>query len=1351
MTAGRSRHQAAAGAAVWKGRERPGELVYPDSMTANVSTRPSTAAVQHFLADLVRTEGPAQFIQLLLDDPRWVDLDWLRYAEEYVGNRENIKAIFTTRQPVNLWKRVVLGAQRASSVTTFDQLARAASEETVLLWDGFIKILQTIDARSEAKQFGMFLAVREEWTERLRQINEIEKLNQLLDLKYEKSGEPAVASGVRLLDLAIYANAEEPIAVDESTLLYLSAFIRFYVDFGLNNSASSLVPVLERLEGVGFNVRQLREVSDGQPTSFRRTNSGRASLWFRERSIPLEQYIPLVNAVASGKLAFSEAVSEAQLIAVGIFDHHAQRDKSSDDGGFAEFRPSTREFFLVTCSAAFAVIAASNIENREQSNASIQMLKKIVEGAWWDKLSQHEKASTIYNICSFMMAQIENLGEPRHELLWAREHIRSSIEGAAFRGHPGLERDSRLAHARIIAELSKWDPRMGADAIAEFERGLQVPWARFDCEARGLGLCDLAGAMWRFMNFAHDSSAIEEGAIEALYKTALIYVPRDKYSFGRITVLTNYAIFLNERQTGNDAHNQELALRLVDESIEIELEWRQRVEGELQSVDELDSPATPHRMTIQASVWLTRGNIIRARTFGQMPAGSSILVQIGALPKGLDDVTASAIASYQEGLRALGETGHDARRGLLYLNIGYAYLENRTEQAQHEHAITAFRQAIRFLEGLPHDGAQARVAEIEALFSSSSNSPRRQLLTWQTELRRCASVFEDCGDLPRACRALILRSRILGRVGRPAQLATASEAASRAAVLAARLGGGELLVHALQAEARSFVAWMHSASETQRITLAEKASVALAEALSGIDTLLGRNLPLSTSIFLQEQRSAVAANIIWLQDKSKPAAIDAQSHLLTLASAADVLASRTNVQVIESTDARHKMLRIEDLLWASGRAANVEQHVADEVDQLVDALDDLQRSLEMEAILGSSSEEQSTTGLVEDEQDATEESIVIQFVVSEWGGLAVIREPETPLRTIQLPVNRATIYQWLHGSIDGQGWLDFYETLRTQGLGGNEWRSQCEVLQAQITQNIWGPLVKAGVILEGRRVYVVPGQFAGLPLHTGFLGERLLMDAIAGFGYLPTLGATRLRPPVTVQRGLLVLSDPVQFGQSELPATIEEVANVSHVFLAHGVQTRVLAHSWGRTGSEVFLEPHRLADGVDIGDAPTPDNTLAALAGADLFVYAGHGHGVGSFGGALALTDGNGKRSDLSLMKALASSPLSRGAGIVLSACETAWEMSGMTHGRTSIASTFLRLGASFVLGSLWLISDARASIMSNAFVRALLKGGSPEHAFVQGIRDMIRNGSHVSRWGAYCVWFGQAVPRAREAAARQC
>jgi len=1313
------------------------EVVYHETMAA--PTGPLPTAVQRFLADLIRTEGPEQLVQLLLENPRWLDKDWLRHAEEYVRNRQHIGTIFTSRPPAKLWRQVVRGALRASSIATFDQLAEAASEERVLLWSGFKRTLQAIDAKSETKRFGTYFQAQDEWDERLRQINEIETLNYSLDQESNSVKGLTGISGVRLLDLALYAKAKAPLAVAESTLLYLAAYTQFCIDSHRVDKASALVPVLERLEGVGFNVRQLRKTRTGQKTAFRRTNSGGASLGFLQNGVPLSQYIQLSSAVASGKRTFDSVMDEAQAIALRIFDRHIQEDRQNGSDSHINIAPATREFFLVTCTAAFTVITASAINNTQQSNASIQKLKRISQGAWWGKLKPGEKASVVYNICSFIMEQVENLPDPRHELLWARESISNTISGTALDGHPGLERDLRLAHARIISELSKWDPRLGADAIAEFERGLQVDWGRFDCEARGMGLCDLAGAMWRYMK-SSTACGIEEDAIESLYKTALVHLTRERSTFGRITVLANYAIFLNERHQDNDGHNQELALRLVDEALEIERDWRELQERELQGLEESGYLGTPHRATIQASIWLTRGNIIRARTFGQMPAGSSILIQIGALPKGLDDVTASAIASYQEGLRALGETGHDARRGLLYLNIGYAYLENRTAEPQHTQALIAFRQSMQFLEDLPHNYTMARVAEIETLFSSSRDSPNSELLTWQSELGLCASEFETYGDLPRACRALILRSRVLGRVGRPAHLARAYEAASRAASLAAQLGGGELLVYTLQAQARRSIAWMHRTDGAHRIGLTKKADEALTEALKTIDDLLGQNVPLSMSIFLHEQRSAVAANIIWLRSQSSPALPDTQQFLLRLASTADVLANKISAPSTESVTTRNKMLQIEDLLWASGRAANVEQHVGNEVEQLIAALDDLQRSLEVEAIMDSSLTTQRTEAHAEDDEGAAHSAVTIQFIISEWGGVAVIRDAGTNLRTIPLPVNRATIYQWLHGLDGTPGWIDSYNTLRAHGRNSKEWRVQCEVLQAQISESLWGPLLRAKVPLEGRLVYVVPGQLAGLPLHTAFLGDRLLIEVAAGFGYLPTLDATRIHPPASFQRGLLVLSDPVQACQSELPAAVGEIASVARVFQAHGIDTRVLAHSWGRTGREAFPPPHLLPDKIRAGDPPTPENTLEAISSMDLFVYAGHGHGVGSYGGALALTDESGRRIDLSLMKALASSPLTRGTGVILSACETAWAMSALSNGRTSIASTFLRLGASFVLGSLWSISDSRASTMSNAFLRALLAEESPEQAFAKGVHEMIQDGSHVSRWGAYCIWFGQTA-----------
>jgi hypothetical protein len=213
----------------------------------------------------------------------------------------------------------------------------------------------------------------------------------------------------------------------------------------------------------------------------------------------------------------------------------------------------------------------------------------------------------------------------------------------------------------------------------------------------------------------------------------------------------------------------------------------------------------------------------------------------------------------------------------------------------------------------------------------------------------------------------------------------------------------------------------------------------------------------------------------------------------------------------------------------------------------------------------------------------------------------------------------------------------------------------CETLARAISAHVWQPLELAGVEFEGKDVLVVPGQLAGLPLHTASLQKGPLIELVSGFAYIPTAQGRVCPPPPKFERGLLVLSDPVVPKETALSGVSAEIVELSQVFLGFGMKANVLAHSWGRTGRSLFEERgHPLPNTVSDGGIPSSEKVLDELSNADLFVYAGHGHGVGSYGGYLVLTDGEGKPSVFSLMRTLARRPFAQHPGIVLSACETA-------------------------------------------------------------------------------------------------
>jgi CHAT domain-containing protein len=141
-----------------------------------------------------------------------------------------------------------------------------------------------------------------------------------------------------------------------------------------------------------------------------------------------------------------------------------------------------------------------------------------------------------------------------------------------------------------------------------------------------------------------------------------------------------------------------------------------------------------------------------------------------------------------------------------------------------------------------------------------------------------------------------------------------------------------------------------------------------------------------------------------------------------------------------------------------------------------------------------------------------------------------------------------------------------------------------------------------------------------------------------------------------------------------------------------------------------------LAANVDVVDgAPTPERLAELLPRVDHFFYSGHGVRRADQSGLIVVND-NGEPTMLSEDDILSMHVFRGRPTVVLSACETA--MGG--HGSSELfdtASSFLRVGARFVVGSLWLVVEDCATRFTAEFYKALASDKTPSRAFGAAMR----------------------------------
>lgn len=186
------------------------------------------------------------------------------------------------------------------------------------------------------------------------------------------------------------------------------------------------------------------------------------------------------------------------------------------------------------------------------------------------------------------------------------------------------------------------------------------------------------------------------------------------------------------------------------------------------------------------------------------------------------------------------------------------------------------------------------------------------------------------------------------------------------------------------------------------------------------------------------------------------------------------------------------------------------------------------------------------------------------------------------------------------------------------------------------------------------------------------------------------------------------LSSPVIFGSSAGDrGTAAEIDGIAHLY-----------------------PDARIIDGYDA----TRDAFLRQIAGAGLFVYAGHSalDSTGALSSAILLGGTQRGESAVTALE-IADQSLRPNALVVLSSCDSAVgngiggaEFRGLT-------SAFLVAGAGSVVGSLWPVESEETARLMLDFHESLT-GRAPAAALAHAQRRMIKQGTHPFYWAAFTV-----------------
>lgn len=774
---------------------------------------PSNSDIEAFLGHLLSFGAFDEVVNFLVEHPRWLVEDNLRAAWELARTRSELAPVSGRLAFV---RSTVERLSLAEAVTCLDDLVRHLEEQNLLLTREFKDLATQLDERRPGR-FAGFLAARLEVDHRLRAAGEFVE---------------AVQRGTKRSDLA-------DIVLDESTLCCLAAMAKSHGEVGATEVAGQYACMAEALEGATYNRQRLAQAAAaGSPRVMQRAlTSGETELWPVRSGLSPDQVERLVGSMRRGEMSFDTALRQVAAHAAQQLNEAGQQSSSRNE--LLQPALPSREFWLTTAQAAFCVLSSAELGTIDQARRSARAFRSLLGGPWWSRLEPAEAACTMLRYAKFVLLQRAAIPGLENELRSLLKRVEEMVPRIATGEHPGLERDLRLAQGRILGELVGWDRSCALRASQEFQAGLGVRWARYDCEARGLGLADYAGAL-RSLPSTHSLRS----TIEATYKEALWHLSSTRFPRGRVSVLVNFASFLNEQSGRAKAQNQERALRLLNEAIEL-------CEKNVADKAALSAPFFREQL---ATVWLVHGNVLRARRFRAPSASMATVAQVAV--------------SYQNGLSAIGPDGHQEIQGLLRLNLGYAYLEDDSAESAST-ASVHLEQAVRLLDGASALQARAQEAETEAWMRSTGARDDR------AELKRRIQLLEECGE---RCRrhgdpegvglAGLRRAELRMMLGaaKPAQLMAAQRALGLAHEAFLEAGVAGMAVRALRLQADVLLSWRQMASKpSKKEELCRQAETSLRRALHL--TLHGAVTSISFLDMLSREAtcSSVASDLVWVR------------------------------------------------------------------------------------------------------------------------------------------------------------------------------------------------------------------------------------------------------------------------------------------------------------------------------------------------------------------------------------------------------------------------------------------------------------------------------------------------------
>jgi CHAT domain-containing protein len=1026
---------------------------------------------------------------------------------------------------------------------------------------------------------------------------------------------------------------------------------------------------------------------DGYKTVTLPSSAEQAELWFFFSQQFSEQSLELAAKINETTLSLQDALAAIVDYGIAVATQSPYPGNDNDE---------TTRTFLASAFLEHLLMAGSS----ESRIFALDQYRDLLSTGHWS--SEAAQATFVLRYAKAVLNYWRYVSDQRERLQEAADAIRSTLPSVDIARLPRLTRDLWIVRARLLENVGIWNPEVYEDAADAYHEGLTVANIKFELEARGRALTDYANTLSRLHR---DDQVALDRKIISTFEEALTVFRTEESILGGTLARNSYAVYLNERMFGNRIENQEKALALVQEAIGI-------IEGDNEEYD----PNNDYLSRVVAGPYLTMSNIVLQREVGDQRSAHE-----------------TAIKALHSAWDKLGKAQDDLLRGIVKLDVGHAEIAlygMTGDEANARNAMYAYQEAEGLLRPYPHEYSQAILGTAMLVSEVPGYSTPEAVKESLASAKQALELVRQAHDRGAEARAKACLAELLLLRNHAGDHSEAVGYLLQSCDTFYAIGATE---NAISASQRISSVQMRLHRETSSPEAIMSAKEALSVAAGWVDELWAQFDSVDWHYLISDRYSEIYADIAWCQATLHEPLRDLLSTLARskgrefVAHAQELqLGSQSGETLREYAD----QLRVDSRLaerkrWQAAREAKPDVPLDEVMRTSREAMRNIELARRVIFPRPSAENEAPVLDTVSAFLETHSKTIILDITLSRWGTVAVLFGGKDTAwaaspQVLTLPLTTSKMLQPV------RDWLSSYfsylkASAHDRATPRKDWAATADRLLDLLGPALMQPcLDKLADDATEFTLLIAGGRLAGLPLHaTRLKNGRYVIETLATVEYLPNISvlSPKAEQPVATTSALCVVSDP--FG--DLPSTIAECKDVADFLMQLGAKVSILARSGKELGTAAFAQRGvAVISGAEVLDTnPTPTRVAELLADKDHFFYSGHGtRSRGQSGLVLVGDDGKEvllSEDEILSMPALRTKPL-----IVLSACETARSEQGSSE-LFDVASCFLRIGARYVVGSLWVVRGDFATAFTASFYRQLAAGVLPSRAYGDSIRELLR------------------------------